>query len=163
MLYPFKSLICRSVGTPQRHFLIGTSGFSIYIFDLISNDLVSVWPSSKDHGSPLEETPRAPPAETSCHLHEQHVCEVPIKRRKITPSEDASKNSLSKFGFNQNEVLNTLFSRVITLTGTSDGKYVIVVTEDKTIRVLELSLDGILSQLSERQASFYQIFRFISN
>ncbi|KAL9586312.1 MAG: hypothetical protein Q9212_000980 [Teloschistes hypoglaucus] len=92
------------------------------------------------------------------NVKDPDVTERPTKRQKRVPLDDASESSSAEIvtedGNSKPSKSTTAKAsnpNLINLAATSDGQYVIAVTdEDKCVRVLRLDIDGALLQLSKR-------------
>lgn len=162
MICPFNCLFFSPGRDPERHdLLIAASGSSICSFDLFSEQLLSVWPPQQHDAISFDATPEAADEVTqkppNC-LPDSESTDRQVKRQKTSFSgedlEISSTEIVSESAENETLIsqhITTSRSPVIKITGTSNGQYIIAVTEDKYIRVLELLSDGTLAQLSERQ------------
>jgi tRNA (guanine-N(7)-)-methyltransferase subunit TRM82 len=150
MITPFQRLlVCSRQG--QKHFgtVLVASGPSLYAFNTSDGHFLSKW-SHSQNASDNANTGRArSPDEQG----------PPGKRRKLTPpstgaSGQNSPEIITDNGLNERKKPKIPVPNVpaiINLCSTSDGKHIIAVTgEDKCIRVLTLSEDGILEELSQR-------------
>ncbi|KAL8642783.1 MAG: hypothetical protein Q9228_000574 [Teloschistes exilis] len=98
------------------------------------------------------------------NVKDKNVAERPTKRQKRTPLDDASESSSTEIVTEDGKPkpsksikAQAMNPNLINLAGTSDGHYVIAVTdEDKCVRVLRLDVDGMLQQLSKRNQKTLQ-------
>lgn len=101
--------------------------------------MLSTWPSEhcnlSSDGSSL-----VPQAQSS----------QPLSKRRNSPSNEDVTISPAKSRFADGYSKSTDTNFVIKLAGTSNGRHIIAVTEDKCVHVLSLSSEGALIQLSER-------------
>lgn len=163
MLRPFQCLLGCLV--EKTGILLAASGSCIYSFDLSHGSLLSTWPP------PLEQT-QPPPSESpspAIQLVEEasegkngsKILGPPPKRRKKSPPsafpEVTSAETILK-GVDDDKLeykeSQASCSAVIKLAGPTKDHVVVAVTEDKYIRVLQLSNNGVLTQLSERYVFF---------
>ena len=160
MSQPFQSLYKRPGNNQGKYdILAAASGSSILCFDIVSGDLASVWTSQQD---PEKSLKKAAVAETQ-RLNKSTLNETatngskrPSKRQKVSLLGEGS-GTFTGHPFENDHDLGAEaatalqhLSAIIKLTGTRDGRYLIAVTDDKCIRVLEFQQDGFLKQLSER-------------
>lgn len=139
--------------------LVAASGSHIYFFDIASGNPVSVWSSEQDHEVPLNNAADTITQKSNeISPHEAAYIDVarPSKRQKVLPPLGEFAGS-SADPLKDDRILKVALSEVprsstavIKLLGTHDGRYVIAVTDDKCIRVVELSADNISRQLSAR-------------
>ena len=151
MLCPFHCLFFSPGSDLERDdLLIAASGPFIYSFDLISERLLSVWPPQQCEKLSFDTALGAVDQSSNCSANLKSTNRQ-TKRQKISSSgeEIVPENAEDEILTSQHTSISR--SPVIKLTGTSNGRYIIAVTEDKYIRVLDLLLDGTLAQLSERQ------------
>lgn len=160
MSQPFQCLYKRPGENEGKYdILAAASGSCVYCFDIVSENLVSSWTSQRDHENSLEkaadtETPKIKNATSNGTAHVGST--RPSKRQKVSSLGQGSDISIDPSIENGHEfeakpsASLQLSSAVIKLTGTRDGRYLIAVTDDKYIRVLEFQQDDSLKQLSER-------------
>lgn len=160
MSRPFQSLYKRPGENQGKYgILAAASGSSILCFDIVSGDLASVWTSQQDPENSLK---KAAVAEKQ-RLNNPALNETanngskrPSKRQKVSSLGEGSGTSTGHPFENDRDLeaepapALQHSSAIIKLTGTRDGRYLIAVTDDKCIRVLEFEQDGFLKQLSER-------------
>lgn len=157
MLRPFQCLLGCLV--ENTGILLAASGSYIYSFDLLHGSLLSTWPAPAQTQSALSETPT--PASQLVEGHstgknEPELPERPQKRRKNSLSAEVSHIVSAGPVLNENgddpesKKSQVSCSAVIKLAGPTKDQCVVAVTEDKCIRVLQLSTKGVLTQLSER-------------
>ncbi|MCJ1469361.1 tRNA (guanine-N(7)-)-methyltransferase non-catalytic subunit trm82 [Pseudocyphellaria aurata] len=159
MLRPFQCLLGCLV--ENTGILLAASGSCIYSFGLSHGSLLSTWPP------PLEQTqllPSKSPSPAAPLVEEvldgkngSELLGRPSKRRKKSSSsavpEVTSAEAILKgenddnLGSKESQVSCSV---VIKLAGPTKDQLVVAVTEDKYIRVLRLSNNGVLTQLSER-------------
>lgn len=147
---PFLRLLSTpSWGSKNLKVVLAASGPSLFCFNSADGTLLSRWSHISSHAK-------------SGSGNEEDGIERPSKRQRLsTEAEDEDLSdapspvvtvddpNAQKPRRKKKKALP--LPSVIKLTASSDGKHVVVVTnEDKTIRVLEM-LDGQLRQLSERQ------------
>ncbi|KAL8631687.1 hypothetical protein Q9189_002594 [Teloschistes chrysophthalmus] len=92
------------------------------------------------------------------NVKDTDVTERPSKRQKKAPLDDASESSSAEIVTEDGKPKSSKSAQakasnpnLINLAATSDGQYVIAVTdEDKCVRVFRLDIDGALQQLSKR-------------
>ena len=166
MSQPFQCLYkCPGENQGKYDILAAASGSCVYCFDIVSEKLVSSWTSQRDQENSLE---KAADAETknsknSTSNGTAHIGSIrPSKRQKILSLGEGSDISTDPSFENDHEMEAQpstslqLSSAVIKLTGTRNGRYLIAVTDDKYIRVLEFQQDDSLKQLSERYSLAYK-------
>lgn len=165
MSHPFQCLYtCLGKVHGKYDILFAASGSYINCFDITSEKLVSVWTSQEAQEHSLEKAVDADAQEPkNASSNEMAYLDSirPSKRQKVSLSEGSSADPL----FEDDHNLKTEQPKdprppgaIIKLIGTHDGRYIIVVTDDKCIRVLEFLPDNSLKQLSERYTSTFQIF-----
>jgi hypothetical protein len=139
--------------------LVAASGSHICFFDITSGILVSLWSSEQDHQDPFNKVtdanaqkPKESPPNETVHLDSLR----PPKRLKVSSPLDEFAG-FSADPLKGGRILNAELPKdprhstaVIKLTGTHDGRYVIAVTDDKCIRVVEILSDNTSKQLSAR-------------
>lgn len=159
MSYPFQCLYHCWRNNTNRSFLVAASSSSLYCFDIASEKLVSVWtPQKAQHHRPNKPIDAdAQELEDVSSIKLSHDAAVrPSKRRKVSSadaSRDPSTDPPSEDDQNAKaEPIQTsrTSSPVIELLGSRNGQYIITVTDDKCIRVLEFLPDNSLKLLSER-------------
>lgn len=155
MLRPFQCLL----GCLLEHtgILLAASGSCIYSFDLLHGHLLSAWPPP-ERNPPVFSDAQTPANQlVEEHLVDENEPRAP-KRRKNSASTTEVPEISSAEAVLQNvngdnsepKKLRVSCSAVIKLAGPTKDQIVVAVTEDKCIRVLQLSKTGILTQLSER-------------
>lgn len=160
MLTPFQCLHYCSREIPNSHdLLIAASRSFLYTFDLVTGDLLSRWPSPQENDAFPGQLPDFANNELGYDSPNYQELDVnrPMKRQKISSPPDKTKaRSAEIVPTNEDEsetktsLSSVSFSAVTNIVGTSNGQYVICVTDDKCIRVLELSTNGALKELSAR-------------
>lgn len=163
MLRPFQCLLGCLV--ENTGFLLAASGSCIYSFDLLHGSLLSTWPPPEQTQSMLSETLNPVTQlveEHSASKDEPEILWRASKRRKESRSvevpEIISAGAVPKAvnGDNsESKNVRASCSAVIKLAGPTKDQHVVAVTEDKCIRVLQLSNTGVLTQLSERWVMCY--------
>lgn len=163
MLRPFQCLLGCLV--ENAGFLLAASGSCIYSFDLSHGSLLSTWPPPEQTQSILSETLNPVTQlgdEHSASKDEPEILGRASKRRKNSPltevPEIISAKAIPKAvnGDNsESKKSRVSCSAVIKLAGPTKDQHVVAVTEDKCIRVLQLSKTGVLTLLSERWVIFY--------
>ena len=162
MLRPFQRLLYCSRKSKEAHdILIAASGPCLYAFDLFSGALASVWPvgyNQSEAKRPFNATQELSVEGSEDKTISQNA-EPLAKRSRTALKPERSESSSTeiilenlnsqKLGLNQLQVPR---STIIDLIGSSRGQNVIAATEDKCIRVFELSTGGVLTQLSYRRA-----------
>lgn len=157
MLRPFQCLLGCLV--ENNGILLAASGSYIYSFDLLHGSLLSTWPAPAQTQSALSETSTLASQlveEHSTGKNEPEILEPPQKRRKNSLSAEVSHITSAGPVLNENgddpesKKSQVSCSAVIKLAGPTKDQCVVAVTEDKCIRVLQLSTKGVLTQLSER-------------
>lgn len=152
MIHPFQRLLICTLGRGSKsRILLAATKSRILSFSLQDGRLLSVWGSSlipardgPNHGDP--------------NVKDKDVTERPQKRQKMAPPDDTSESSSAEIVTEDGKPksskateANASNPNLINLAATSDGQYVIAVTdEDKCVRVLRLCIDGTLQQLSRR-------------
>lgn len=167
MSQPFQCLYKRPGKMPGKYdILAAASGSCIHCFDIVSENLVSVWTSQRDPENSLK---KAADAETQKlnKATSNGTANIgstrPPKRQKVSSLGEGSGTStgpLSETDHNLGADLSTAPKRssaIIKLTGTRNGRYLIAVTDDKCIRVLEFQRDDSLKQLNERYSLAHQL------
>lgn len=163
MVKPFQCLyFCPFRDSNTTEILLAASGPRISSFNVLDGSLLSTWSSIADEGgtktsllSNLKNLPKGGKngVEEDSALQDNDA-KRPEKRRKLSPRESGSETvSTEIIVQDQSGGSDTIASApaVIILTGSSNGKYVVVVTgEDKCIRVFELYGNGILVEISKR-------------
>lgn len=139
MLLPFQCVLICSIG--ETEVLLAASGSSVYSFDLKCGSVLSTWPS--EHRNIFSVGSLNPQGEST----------KPSPKRQNSPSNEDVKSSPTKSSVRDGyrisiDTQNSNF--VIKLAGLSNGQHIIAITEDKCVHVLRLSVDGALTQLSER-------------
>ncbi|MCJ1270810.1 tRNA (guanine-N(7)-)-methyltransferase non-catalytic subunit trm82 [Lobaria immixta] len=157
MLHPFQCLLGCSV--ENTGILLAASGSCIYSFDLSYGTLLSKWPPGQTL-SALSETLNPATQQVEDHSTGKNVPEIlerPQKRPKNSPSREASEITSAEAvlkGTNgdnpESKQFQVSWSAVIKLAGPTKEQRIVAVTEDKCIRVLQLSKQGVLNQLSQR-------------
>lgn len=125
----------------RRKFLAAAAGPRLYTFDTETGAQSSVWPSTAVV-SPHTTSEQSP----SSAIGRKTEIDVapPEKKRRLSP-----ENVKDTIG--ETQPPQYPWSTIPILVASSTGEHVVAVTaEDKCIRVLEISIDGSLSQLSER-------------
>lgn len=165
MLRPFQCLLCYV--HENTGILLAASGSSIYSFDLFKGNLLSRWPHNRKNESTPEDASNPDTnnfEDDAVEANEQQELERPLKRLKNSPSRETPGDipieflSSDDLGDNSNIVNSVICqSTVIKLAGPTKGRFIVAVTGDKSIRVLHLSLEGTLKQLSERYPFFSRV------
>lgn len=160
MSQPFQCLYKRPEKNQGEYdILAAASGSCICCFDVVSGNLVSVWTSQQGPDNSLKKAADAKIEETNDAISNGPAnigSARPSKRQKVSSLGEGSGTSTGPLLENEYDLeaeSSTAlqnFSAIIKLTGTRDGRYLIAVTDDKCIRVLEFQQDDILKQLSER-------------
>lgn len=128
----------------------------MYSFDLVGGFLLSAWPPQQENQLQIKETliPAIEPLEgRPIDQNTQQSIDPPPKRQKNSPAKDVQSTSAEKNvnGSDSKSIeIQGSHSVVLKLAGPTKNRHIVVVTEDKCIRVLQLSINGILTQLSER-------------
>lgn len=159
MFYPFQCLFFSPGENLERNdLLFAASGSSIYSIDLSSEEVLSVWPPQQ---VPLDTPLKAAQHESGQLLNDDinsQSAHRQAKRQKLSFSGDNSEHipfeselETAKAETLPLQHISISKSPVIKLIGTNNGHYLITVTEDKCIRVLNSKQNGPLAQLSERQ------------
>ncbi|KAL8694880.1 MAG: hypothetical protein Q9218_000544 [Villophora microphyllina] len=152
MLHPFQCLlICTLAHRDKPTILLGATKSRILSFSLHDGRLLSIWQSNLSQigndqisGDPLR-------VQTGAE-------ERPAKRQRKASPDDASESSSAEIVTedgkprpSKSTKARVLNANVIDVAATSDGHYIIAVTdEDKCLRVLQLNANGALQQLSKR-------------
>lgn len=164
MMHPFQRLlICRLGRESSLEILLAATRSRILSFSLQDGRLLSVWRSTSIQArNGLEDeslTQGQPKPEVSIgNVKDTDVTERPSKRQKKAPLDDASESSSAEIVTEDGKPKSSKSAQakasnpnLINLAATSDGQYVIAVTdEDKCVRVFRLDIDGALQQLSKR-------------
>lgn len=152
MLLRFQCLLfCKLALAENPEVLLAASRSRIFVYSLPSGNLISTWQGSQ--------TPAAASSNVGKTLPVNDGSERPAKRlKRSSPNEgsDSSSAEIVTEDAQTNPVKSSKRqireSNVIKLAVTSDGRYVVAVTdEDKCVRVLHLDPKGCLQQLSQRQ------------
>lgn len=166
MLHPFQCLyICLGKDHGKCDILFAASDSYINCFDIASEKLVSVWTTQEAQEHSLKKASDADTQESNDALSNDiaNLDSIrPSKRQKVSLSEGSSADPLFEDGHNlKTEQVKAPrpSSAIIKMLGTHDGRYLIVVTDDKCIRVLEFLPDNSLKQLSERYTSTLKLSR----
>lgn len=146
MLTPFQRLLQYSIhGASPRNILLAASGPCLRVFDTQTGQYISKWSHLPDQSTGPENDE---PLEGS-----------PAKRRKLdtgNTSDTPSAEIVIENGSGRRKPVRHGFTIpcITHLLGTTDGKHVVIVTgEDKSLRVLSMSEQGILNQFSQRVLS----------
>ena len=164
MHHPFQCLLyCYAPGRQYPKILAAALGSYIYTFDVETGNLLFTW-SSVDDTHPFGRKTEAVkvPAEPNEDEHGDgdDVDEPATKRRKTAPATTRSDSSSAEIVIENDTNSKTLFSNsIIKLAATVSGEYIIVVTsEDKCLRVLEVAPHGGLRQINERLEATHMNF-----
>ncbi|KAI4102289.1 MAG: hypothetical protein L6R37_004481 [Teloschistes peruensis] len=163
-MHPFQRLlICTLDHGSSLRILLAATKSRIFSFSLQDGSLISVWRSTPIQArNGLEHDDQTPgqsqPELSAGNVKDKNVTERPTKRQKRAPLDDASESSSAEIVTEDGKPKPSKSIKaqasnpnLINLAGTSDGQYVIAVTdEDKCVRVLRLDVDGKLQQLSKR-------------
>ena len=160
MSHPYQCLACCPRSDQSRaNILVAASGPFIHTFDLENGNYLSTWSSCSattiDNQAPTNGKTTHVQGSTPATEHE--VPERPQKRQKLSSKREDSGSSAEIVVEGSNSDEDTKLTQpsnppIIKLACSTTGQYVVAVTgEDKAIRVFELSTNGALSQLSERQ------------
>ena len=159
MAHPYQCLIYRHrPREPISQVLVAASGSYIHVFDVLSGQNLSSW-SSLDEAEPSPRTKDSWPSVCRDYIGQKKIkagSQPPSKRRKTSPQAAISTESSSaEIVVEDNDHADNLHANpIIKLAATSKGHYVVAVTsEDKCLRVFELSGDGAMNQISERLTS----------
>lgn len=149
-------LVCNLPEAGHTKCLIAASGSTLDTFRLADGILLSTLSLADLEKSPLNlqsskgstTIEQAPDGEQEDSDDDQ----PPIKKRKTTTSTPVSETSSAEIVVDKDvDATNPFSNAIIKIASTTDGRYVIVVTgEDKFLRVLKLSNDGNLQQISKR-------------
>lgn len=143
----------------KNNILAAASGSCIYCFDIASENLVSVLILQQDQENSLKKAVNAeiPKTKDAIINGTAPVDSIrPSKRQKLSSLDDGSATSTGPLFENDDKletdpsIISQPSSAIIKLTGSRNGRYLIAVTDDKCIRVLEFLQDNSLEQLSER-------------
>ncbi|KAL8996450.1 MAG: hypothetical protein Q9169_004044 [Polycauliona sp. 2 TL-2023] len=151
-MHPFQCLlVCKLAVAGSPDVLLAASRSRLLVFSLSNGNLISTWQSSQ----------KSPAASSNVEivLPENDGSERPAKRLKKSSTNEGSDSSSAEIVTEDAQKLSvksskpqTGVSNIIMLTVSSDGQYIVAVTdEDKCVRVLHLDHSGCLQQLSERQ------------
>ena len=150
-------LICSATEEPSKKILVAAQGSFISTFDILTGNLLCTWPHTKQFANTVQGNTETPRGEDLKNGRQSEDTNSPpaAKRQKTSSSAPASDSSSAEIVVeDEAKEMNSLSNAVILLAVTSDGKYLIAATsEDKCIRVLELSTKGELEQYSERSAT----------
>lgn len=159
MLHPYQCLLSSQLPDSSGPILVAASGPYIHIFHAEKGSHLSSWPKSRINSrSSIDDT------NDNVGVHKNAVPQIdsdvlePLqKRQKLSSARENSSSSAeivvddSYRGEPQPDTSQASKPAVIKLAATSTGQHVIAVTgEDKCIRVFELSIDGVMNQVSER-------------
>lgn len=171
MIYPFSCLFYSSGKTLGRnHLLIAASGFSLYSLDISTERVLSIWPPKVRQNLQPYTALRAAGQATESHVNSVADSKVIEQQKQCQTDSYLDANfddevvGITSENADESQTLQFIpisRSPIINLIGSSNGDYVIAVTEDKNIRVLKLSPSGILTQLSQRQFSLDNICKEI--
>ena len=160
MSYPYQCLLyCPQSDHLDHGILVAASGQKLQTFDVASGKHVSTWPVSHKHVEPvMNHSEMAKDMDEAIPSITKHdATERPPKRRKVSSVREDSGSSaeivVENETDNEGDSLKDVssFSPVIKLACDSTSRHVVAVTsEDKAIRVFDLSTEGVLKQLSER-------------
>ena len=156
MSHPYQCLLyCHRPQEPISRVLVAAYGSYIHAFDVLNGQNLSSWSSIDQVLSFLPKKKVLPSSSGDDTLKEKESADLqpPSKRRKTSPraaiSTESSSTEIVVEGNGYEEGSHS--NPVIKLAATSDGRHVIAVTsEDKCLRVFELSGDGAMHQISER-------------
>ncbi|QQK39578.1 WD40/YVTN repeat-like-containing domain [Penicillium digitatum] len=126
----------------QSDILIATAGRNLYSYHASNGQRLDVWPQPVDANAEDKSSDAAPASESQG---------PPEKRRKLssTSEEQTDAKSESTPKDSKREASNSWTN--IPLLTVAHGKYVVIMTsEDKCVRVLNLDAEGKLQQLSAR-------------
>ncbi|KAL8943769.1 MAG: hypothetical protein Q9216_000875 [Gyalolechia sp. 2 TL-2023] len=158
MIHPLQCiLLCTLASEDQSGILLAASRSKIFVFSVANGNLIYVW---QDATNQIEDLPTVTQPIANTSYNDSHdPSEPPAKRQR--PSSPGKEPDSSSAEIVTGEVQresqksnkpSTTNSNVIKLAVTSDGRFVVAVTdEDKSIRVLRLEDDRKLQQLSKRQ------------
>ncbi len=165
-LSPFQCLLyCSRSAFQKSDVLLCVSGYHVYSFDVSNGYFLAQWPPWGEFSNLNPESIKGYKSyagATNPTLREykevHHL--APSKRQKESPkqnsSDSTSTETIQDTESQRSRELDRVLSldasaAVIKLAGTSNGQYVVAVTDgDKCIRVLKLQDDGSLIQCSAR-------------
>ncbi|KAH8700596.1 putative tRNA methyltransferase, partial [Talaromyces proteolyticus] len=136
--YPFHCL--RYVGRKDLNVIIATAGAKIYSISAEDGRKLSTWP------------PATNPSNGAVQVaSDVHGDEPPEKRRKLTPSSNGKDEQGVAHGGSASTAQPLAWSSIPIMVISHSGRYVIALTgEDKHVRVFEIGVDGVLTQLTSR-------------
>lgn len=154
-----RMLYCPRLGQPDAAVILAASGSHIHAFSAHHCNHLSSWPlndfSEQNARSAISRINVG--AEEAVLDREIVASERPQKRRKLSSArEDSSSSAEILVGGGTQDVDNSepkqlLTPNIINLACTSTGQHFVAVSgDDKCIRVFELTVGGIMNQLSER-------------
>lgn len=149
MPHPYQCLLyCPQ--SSQRNFLIAACGSYIHVFDIDKNLRASSWPSDDEISKSGEGEGEDDSNEIgSPAVNGDNGSLPPSKRQKRAP--ELSESSSAEIVVEKIENAPPPHPPIVKLAATRNGEHVVAVTgEDKCIRVLQMSANGILTQLTER-------------
>jgi len=154
MPHPFQCLFyCPNAGGGSSQILLAASGSHIHTFDVSKGVLLSTWSSCVESEGSSDNKVEPQSGTTASVAGEERGSQPPRKRQRLTPSNEDVDSSSAEI------VVDSKISRgraasnppIVKVSITGNGQYIVAVTgEDKCIRVLELSANGLLRQYSER-------------
>lgn len=139
--------------------LAAASGSCILFFDIASENLMSVWTLQRDQENLFKEAVDVDDQNSEDAISNEFPSGESTrasKRQKVSCLEGGSETSIGPLSADDRDFIanpstvSQLSSAIIKLTGTRNGRYLIAVTDDKSIRVLEVLNDNSVKQLSER-------------
>ena len=136
--------------------LLAALGPYLHSFDVESGLLLATWSANAEQ-DPVESRKSTFANEIDAKNGSQDDSNLPppAKRQRTSSVVAESDSSSAEIVVEDDEASRESFANaIIKLKTTRDGNYVVIVTnEDKCLRVIELSTDGALRQLSERFAT----------
>jgi hypothetical protein len=161
MSHPFQCLHYCSRRDQENHdILIAASGSCIFCFNIASGKLISVWASPLGQEQQLNNAIDADSKgrkDASSNDIPNLDAERPSKRQRVfTTKNDSGGASTNPMLEDSHDLKADLpevpgpSTAVIKLLGTENGQFIIFVTDDKIVRVLEFLPDNTLKQVSER-------------
>ena len=154
MLHPFQCLLGYS--DENCGILLAASGSCVYSFDLLGGSLLSRWPPEQESRLQFETLSPAVQFSEGQSIGEdsQQSIDPPPKRQKKCPTKDEAQSTSTEKNANgsdsKSKDIQGSHSVILKLAGPTKHRHVVAVTEDKFVRVLQLSTNGMLTQLSER-------------
>ena len=120
--------------TGFHNLLVAAAGPRLYTYSQKSGQRLFTWPRDQE-----DEKEIAPGGQ-----------EPPEKRIRVSSPENGVSESRDATLRTDDAGLEVTWSHIPLLTSTADGNHLVVVTEDKSIRVLQMGKYGIPQQLSSR-------------